>query len=110
MKKAVILLVVLLVSSPVFAATSTGKANYVVPNNQAFEDFLNDQDCIQHSHDIEKPKKFQKEVGLDFLIYENKTIQVVSENRFNLTSKVTTSTAVVKVNKSLFSIIKGLFK
>jgi len=112
MRKELFLIVALivLIAVPSFAATSTGKANYVVPSSQAFEDFINDQEYIQHSHDIEKPEKLQYEAGIDLVIYDNDSIELVSESRFNFGSKVTTVGGVVKVKKSLVSIVSGLFK
>lgn len=110
-KLALALLAVCILAAPVFADT-TGNADYKVKGNQAFENYLNKQDIILHNHgfDVSKEKSIQREVGLDLVIYDNDLIELSSENRYNLETSVTTLGSVVKVKKSLFSIIKGLVK
>ncbi len=110
MRKSIVLLVILmLISIPAFAS-STAKAQYSVPKSQAFEDYINEQDCITHSHVLDKEKKVQRTVGLDLVIYDNDTVELTSENRYNFNTNVTTLGGVVKVKKSLFSLVSGLFK
>lgn len=119
MKKIIIILFVaaLIVGGgtwPVMAASdnlATTKGVYSIPSAPAFEDWLNTQDHFTHQHMIDVPeeKKFQKEVGLDLAIYENETVELFSETRYNFETSVTTSGTVLKVKKSLWSLAKGLF-
>lgn len=112
----VILLIALVLGGgawPVYAA-ETGKAIYSVPSSQAFENYLNEQDCITHKHKIDLQKKgkeasVQAEVGLDVPIVKLEDVDVISENRYNFETSVTTLGVVVEVKKSLWSMIKGLF-
>ena len=109
MKKLILTVMILALFVVPVSAETTSKGQYSVPSSQAFEDFLNEQDYITHDHSIPKVPKIQKTAGLDLTIYSNDTIDLVNENRFNFTTKVGTFGTVLKVKKSLFSLIKGLF-
>ncbi len=107
MKKIVLVLIaVCFIATPVFAQT-TSKAKYSVPSSQGFEDFLNNQDYITHTHEYSKyepnkVKKFQKQIGLDVITYENALLKIKSETRYNFESSVTTSGVVVELNAFKF--------
>ena len=102
MRTAVLILIAVTVLSaaPAFAEDSTKGANY-------FNEHINKIDILNHDHRPVPTDKFQTGAGIDLVVYDNDTLELVSEGRYNLDSKVTTVYGVVKVKKSLFSMIFG---
>ncbi|MCP3686067.1 MAG: hypothetical protein GY861_25760 [bacterium] len=96
---AVLLLGLVLGSSTLAQAESTTKARYTAENPYV-EQWLNEQDCITHAHDLDKEEKFQKGVGLDLVMYENKaeTVALVTEVEHNLSTNVTSMYSKIQVN------------
>jgi len=92
-----VLLAVCIMAVPAFAADSTKGANY-------FESWVNDVEILNHDHRPVDVDKFQQGVGLDLTTYENETIALNTEARYNLDTKVTTIFNVVEVKKSLWSL------
>jgi len=92
------LMVVALMAVPAFAESTT-RGNYTTPNENITE-WLNSNDAIYHSHDLDKEKKLQKGIGVDVVAYESDGVleEVLVEGRWNSDTKVTTGYVVAKIN------------
>ena len=80
------------------AIASTGEATY--PN-----EFVNSINELDHVHELPEVDKFQQGVGVDLVTYANDTIELGTEVRYNFSTEITTAMSVLKIKKSLFSLI-----
>ena len=95
MRIVLLVLLVMVLALPAYAEDTTD-ATY-------FNEYVNDIDLLNHTHALDKEAKFQQGVGLDLVAYENKTVSLGTEVRYNFTTNVTTAFSVFKLKKPLLS-------
>jgi len=102
MKKLMVLAVVIaFLALPMAFAEESGGADYNSPNGHAdgLADFLNNQDCIDHTHQIPE-RDNPVGVGVDLTVYQNnaETVAVVIEEKYDTQNEENSVFAVCQVN------------
>lgn len=108
MKKLVILAIVLFVlATGISFAEETSGATYTSPNgeiNQNFVDYINEQECIDHTHLYEQAEQYDRDnplgVGADIVVWQNeaKTVGVEVQEKYDFANEENSAFAVVKLN------------
>ena len=85
-------------------AEETGGQHFYSPNgevNQEFVDYLNNQECLNHSHQYDKEDRDNPMgVGSDITVWQNETknIGVEVQEKYDFANEENSVYAVVKVN------------
>jgi len=90
MKILVLVLAVMFLVAPVAMAGETSSANYTSPNGHAdgFAGWLNDQECIDHTHELyNAEKRAEIGIGADVIKPINETVAVKLEVRYDLNNR-----------------------
>lgn len=100
MKKVLLIAIVgLIFAMPAFAGETT-KATYSTPS-ESFTEFLNTQEFITHTHDVDKDdKKIQMTAEVEAVVFESKeeVVEVSAQARYNFETSRTFIGPKVKIN------------
>jgi hypothetical protein len=102
--KSILLLLALTVitATPALAESNTSNATYATPS-PAFTEFLNNQDVILHSHQVDKEDKHVQAVAeLDVVVYETGIVEIAAMGKHNLETSITEAGVKVKLNAFKF--------